>query len=139
MDLVLLSTSLDSGLLAQQIPQLKSPSFLLSPQGKAAEENGFHYRNLRLVALDLFTAGSETTSTTLRWALLYMLLHPEIQGKSETYLQKCSLFLSRLIFLQGFHNKEQQSMDFARRSSFDDCWSGRNRRNTSQTAVLAWG
>ncbi|XP_016159897.1 PREDICTED: cytochrome P450 2D14 [Ficedula albicollis] len=79
-------------------------------KGKAAEENGFHYKNLRLVAMDLFTAGSETTSTTLRWALLYMLLHPEIQSKSETYFQKCRIFSSRLIFPRGFHNEEQQSM-----------------------------
>ncbi|NWW74152.1 CP2DH protein, partial [Climacteris rufus] len=57
-------------------------------KGKAAEENGFHYKNLRLVALDLFTAGSETTSTTLRWALLYMLLHPEIQKKVQAEIDK---------------------------------------------------
>ncbi|XP_054135950.1 cytochrome P450 2D14-like isoform X2 [Melozone crissalis] len=58
------------------------------PQGKAAEENGFHYNSLRLVTLDLFTAGSETTSTTLRWALLYMLLHPEIQSKVQAEIDR---------------------------------------------------
>ncbi|XP_066039677.1 cytochrome P450 2D6 [Chamaea fasciata] len=57
-------------------------------KGKAAEENGFHYNNLRLVALDLFTAGSETTSTSLRWALLFMLLHPEIQSKVQAEIDK---------------------------------------------------
>ncbi|KFU83462.1 Cytochrome P450 2J2, partial [Chaetura pelagica] len=41
--------------------------------------SGFHKDNLRLVTLDLFVAGSETTSATLRWAFLYMVLHPEIQ------------------------------------------------------------
>ncbi|XP_027740857.1 cytochrome P450 2D17-like [Empidonax traillii] len=57
-------------------------------KGKAAEENGFHYQNLRLVAGDLFGAGSETTTTTLRWALLYMLLHPEIQSKVQAEIDK---------------------------------------------------
>ncbi|NXA89066.1 CP2DH protein, partial [Melanocharis versteri] len=57
-------------------------------KGKAAEENGFHYGNLRLVTADLFTAGSETSSTTLRWALLYMLLHPEIQSKVQAEIDK---------------------------------------------------
>ncbi|RLW00124.1 hypothetical protein DV515_00009025 [Chloebia gouldiae] len=56
--------------------------------GKAAEENGFHYGNLRIVTMDLFTAGSETTSTTLRWALLYMLLHPEIQSKVQAEIDR---------------------------------------------------
>ncbi|NWS16813.1 CP2D3 protein, partial [Pachyramphus minor] len=57
-------------------------------KGKAAEENGFHYHNLRLVAADLFGAGSETTTTTLRWALLYMLLHPEIQSKVQAEIDQ---------------------------------------------------
>ncbi|NWS99663.1 CP2DH protein, partial [Mionectes macconnelli] len=57
-------------------------------KGKAAEENGFHYHNLRLVTADLFGAGSETTTTTLRWALLYMLLHPEIQSKVQAEIDK---------------------------------------------------
>ncbi|XP_069710454.1 cytochrome P450 2D17-like [Phaenicophaeus curvirostris] len=57
-------------------------------KGKEAEENGFNYNNLRLVTADLFIAGSETTSTTLRWALLYMLLHPEIQSKVHAEIDK---------------------------------------------------
>ncbi|NXU08673.1 CP2D3 protein, partial [Pardalotus punctatus] len=57
-------------------------------KGKSAEENGFHRNNLRLVTADLFTAGSETTSTTLRWALLYMLLHPEIQSKVQAEIDE---------------------------------------------------
>ncbi|NXW56369.1 CP2DE protein, partial [Eurystomus gularis] len=57
-------------------------------KGKVAEENGFNYNNLRLVTADLFGAGSETTSTTLRWAFLYMLLHPEIQNKVHAEIDK---------------------------------------------------
>ena len=30
---------------------------------------------------DLFIAGAETTSTTVRWFMLYMITHPEIQKK----------------------------------------------------------
>ena len=33
------------------------------------------------VMLDLFIAGSETTSSTLQWALAYLVHHPEIQGE----------------------------------------------------------
>ncbi|NXF36884.1 CP2DH protein, partial [Nyctibius bracteatus] len=57
-------------------------------KGKAAEERGFNYNNLRLVTADLFIAGSETTSTTLRWAVLYMLLHPQIQSKVQAEIDK---------------------------------------------------
>ncbi|XP_060221897.1 cytochrome P450 2J3-like isoform X3 [Meriones unguiculatus] len=43
----------------------------------------FNEKNLICSTLDLFLAGTETTSTTLRWALLYMALYPEVQEKVQ--------------------------------------------------------
>ena len=40
----------------------------------------FHEENLVACALDLLFAGTETTSTTIRWALLFMAVYPEIQA-----------------------------------------------------------
>jgi cytochrome P450 len=33
--------------------------------------------------VDLFLAGAETTSSTLQWAMLYMIAFPEIQKKVQ--------------------------------------------------------
>ncbi|XP_051855524.1 cytochrome P450 2J4-like [Antechinus flavipes] len=46
--------------------------------------SSFNEKNLVFCTLDLFIAGTETTSTTLRWAMLFMALYPEIQGKIQT-------------------------------------------------------
>ncbi|KFO84109.1 Cytochrome P450 2J6, partial [Buceros rhinoceros silvestris] len=35
--------------------------------------------NLIQTIFDLFLAGTETTSTTFRWALLYMVIYPDVQ------------------------------------------------------------
>ncbi|XP_026501982.2 cytochrome P450 2J2-like, partial [Terrapene carolina triunguis] len=43
----------------------------------------FHEENLVFSTLDLFFAGTETTSTTIRWALLYMALYPDIQERVQ--------------------------------------------------------
>lgn len=37
-------------------------------------------KNLCICTLDLFGAGTETTTTTLHWGLLYMIYYPHIQG-----------------------------------------------------------
>ena len=37
--------------------------------------------NLKNTLFDLFLAGADTTSSTLNWAMLYMILHPEVQEK----------------------------------------------------------
>ncbi|XP_029472809.1 cytochrome P450 2J2-like [Rhinatrema bivittatum] len=42
--------------------------------------------NMIQVVHDLFLAGSETTTTTLRWAVLYMVKYPEIQEKVQKEL-----------------------------------------------------
>ncbi|KAG2461215.1 cytochrome P450 2J6-like [Polypterus senegalus] len=46
-------------------------------------EAEFHEENLSYTLLDLFVAGTETTSTTLRWALLYMMKYRDVQEKVQ--------------------------------------------------------
>ncbi|XP_050162526.1 cytochrome P450 2J2-like [Myiozetetes cayanensis] len=43
----------------------------------------FREEHLIMCLLDLMFAGTETTSSTLRWALLFMALHPEIQARVQ--------------------------------------------------------
>uniref|UniRef100_A0A8C9ZN86 Uncharacterized protein n=1 Tax=Sander lucioperca TaxID=283035 RepID=A0A8C9ZN86_SANLU len=44
--------------------------------------------NLVMCVMDLFVSGSETTSTTLRWAFLYMAKYPEIQAKVQAEIDR---------------------------------------------------
>ncbi|XP_052573872.1 cytochrome P450 2J4-like isoform X3 [Peromyscus californicus insignis] len=48
----------------------------------------FNEENLICSTLDLFLAGTETTSTALRWALLYMALNPEVQEKVQAEIDR---------------------------------------------------
>ncbi|XP_046504971.1 cytochrome P450 2D14-like, partial [Equus quagga] len=52
-------------------------------KAKGSPESSFSDDNLRLVVADLFTAGMVTTSTTLAWALLLMILHPDVQRRVQ--------------------------------------------------------
>ncbi|NXE72513.1 CP2J2 protein, partial [Cochlearius cochlearius] len=64
----------------------ESRDFIDSYLQEIAKDNGggsFQEENLVACALDLLFAGTETTSTTLRWALLYMAIHPEIQARVQ--------------------------------------------------------
>ncbi|NWS71187.1 CP2J2 protein, partial [Crotophaga sulcirostris] len=64
----------------------ESRDFIDSYLQEIAKDNGgsiFQEENLVACALDLLLAGTETTSTTIRWALLYMAIYPEIQARVQ--------------------------------------------------------
>ncbi|XP_077133715.1 cytochrome P450 2D14-like [Ranitomeya variabilis] len=50
--------------------------------------SSFNEKNLFLTTYDLFIAGSESTSTTLRWAVLFMLLYPDVQSQVQQEIDK---------------------------------------------------
>ncbi|XP_049627717.1 cytochrome P450 2D14-like [Suncus etruscus] len=52
-------------------------------KAKGNPNSSFNDANLRMVVADLFTAGMVTTSTTLVWALLLMILHPDVQRRVQ--------------------------------------------------------
>uniref|UniRef100_A0A3Q4GUF5 Uncharacterized protein n=1 Tax=Neolamprologus brichardi TaxID=32507 RepID=A0A3Q4GUF5_NEOBR len=66
-------------------------AFLVRKQN--LEESGitkshFHDENLLITAMNLFAAGTETTSTTLRWGLLLMAKYPKIQDEVQEELRR---------------------------------------------------
>uniref|UniRef100_A0A8B9JR42 Cytochrome P450, family 2, subfamily V, polypeptide 1 n=1 Tax=Astyanax mexicanus TaxID=7994 RepID=A0A8B9JR42_ASTMX len=52
------------------------------------EEAGFNTEGLCYSVLDLFVAGTETTSTTLLWAFVFMMKYPEIQEKVQAEIDR---------------------------------------------------
>ena len=50
-------------------------------QVQNSHDADFNDEALIVTTMDLFGAGSETTATTLSWAVLYMILYPDIQAK----------------------------------------------------------
>ncbi|NXG44852.1 CP2K6 protein, partial [Psilopogon haemacephalus] len=63
-------------------------AFLVRQQEENGKANGyFHNENLTEVVRNLFAAGMETTSTTLRWGLLLMAKYPEIQKKVQEEIE----------------------------------------------------
>ncbi|KAM9378584.1 cytochrome P450 2J4-like [Phaethornis superciliosus] len=53
---------------------------------KGDDDATYDEENLIQTMFDLFLAGTETTATTLRWALLYMVIYPDIQEKVQKEL-----------------------------------------------------
>ncbi|XP_063171268.1 cytochrome P450 2W1-like [Candoia aspera] len=52
------------------------------------EKNIFHSSNIMASVLDLVMAGTETTATTLQWAILLMMKYPEIQRKVQDEIRR---------------------------------------------------
>jgi len=52
------------------------------------EREEFSKEQLVIAIIDLFAAGSETSSTTLRWALLYLTLNPKVQARCQAEVDK---------------------------------------------------
>ncbi|XP_041790818.1 cytochrome P450 2J6-like [Chelmon rostratus] len=63
-------------------------AFIIEMENHKETELGFTETNLALCSLDLFLAGTETTSTTLRWALVFLIKNPEIQGKVQAEIDR---------------------------------------------------
>ncbi|KAK2835625.1 hypothetical protein Q5P01_016109 [Channa striata] len=55
---------------------------------KGQSDSTFDEQTLIMCVLDLFAAGTETTSTTLRWAFLYMTKYPEVQEKVQAEIDR---------------------------------------------------
>ncbi|CAI5684570.1 cytochrome P450 2K1 [Oreochromis niloticus] len=66
-------------------------AFLVRKQNLEASgitNSHFHDDNLLITVMNLFAAGTETTSTTLRWGLLLMAKYPKIQDEVQEELRR---------------------------------------------------
>ncbi|XP_014184970.1 cytochrome P450 2J4 isoform X2 [Haplochromis burtoni] len=58
-------------------------AFLIEMAKNEEKDSSFSLSNLHACTMDLFFAGTETTATTLRWGLLYMIYYPDIQERVQ--------------------------------------------------------
>ncbi|CAJ1060173.1 uncharacterized protein LOC121511702 [Xyrichtys novacula] len=59
-------------------------TFIIEMEKHKEATVGFTETNLASCSADLFLAGTETTSTTLLWALVFLINNPDIQAKVQT-------------------------------------------------------
>ncbi|XP_075045027.1 cytochrome P450 2J4-like [Mixophyes fleayi] len=60
----------------------------LDKEKEDSNQSTFDAENLFTCMVDLFVAGTETTSSSLEWCLLYMMLHPDIQEKCREEIHR---------------------------------------------------
>lgn len=66
-------------------PESPPRDFIDSYLTEMKTKNNSHFSREQLVGvcMDFFEAGTETSSTTLRWAVMYMALYPEVQKRCQ--------------------------------------------------------
>ncbi|XP_063959817.1 cytochrome P450 2J4-like [Lytechinus pictus] len=57
--------------------------YLYKMQQAKGTDTSFTLRNLEAVIKDLFFAGTDTTTNTLNWCILFMMVHPDIQSRVQ--------------------------------------------------------
>lgn len=67
------------------IPNMLRQTIYILQEKRNKAERYFHNENLTAVVNNLFAAGMDTTSTTLRWAILLMMKYPDIQSKHFSF------------------------------------------------------
>ncbi|XP_072245933.1 cytochrome P450 2J6-like [Leuresthes tenuis] len=63
-------------------------AFLIEMEKHKESDLGFTETNLALCSLDLFLAGTETTSTTLLWALVFLIKNPDVQERVQAEIDR---------------------------------------------------
>ncbi|XP_070764585.1 cytochrome P450 2J6-like [Enoplosus armatus] len=63
-------------------------AFIIEMENHKESDLGFTETNLALCSLDLFMAGTETTSTTLLWALVFLIKNPDINDKVQAEIDR---------------------------------------------------
>ena len=90
MDLMAESVAQHQATLDINAPRDFTDAMLIEIQKTTDRESSFYgefgIENLKNVLFDLFLAGSETTSTTLTWAVLYMVRYPRVQARVQEEL-----------------------------------------------------
>ncbi|XP_066532446.1 cytochrome P450 2J2-like [Hoplias malabaricus] len=70
-------------------PQDFIDAYLLEMEKKQSDpEAGFNIETLVVATLDMFEAGTETSATTIRWGLVFMMKYPEIQEKVQEEIDR---------------------------------------------------
>ncbi|XP_030582485.1 cytochrome P450 2J2-like isoform X2 [Archocentrus centrarchus] len=65
------------------LPRDYIDAFLIEMGKNENKNSSFALSNLRACTMDLFFAGTETTTMTLLWGLLYMIYYPDIQERVQ--------------------------------------------------------
>ncbi|XP_027146360.1 cytochrome P450 2J6 isoform X6 [Larimichthys crocea] len=63
-------------------------TFIIEMENHKESDLGFTETNLAMCSTDMFLAGTDTTSTTLLWALVYLIKYPDIQDKVHAEIDR---------------------------------------------------